>query len=471
MEQNQSIGLELAIAENSYVSSDDSDTPTTHAGHTSKVNHDFPAPVGDMIAPNDQPWGGTYYSIYLLKCTTSNYNKVYSPPNFMMECPQNTFTINVNELNIHLCHNGFLMVETKIHIMAAGNDFLIRDAVRGLKFFWEQAFNTEGNFEIMKLITAITEMFSKSVKKLDLLYPAYQDYFAKHFNKFKNKPVWAHPVYQIQDHGTAENNLYSIIKSTSISTEKENDKPDSEGNSIFGLIGSPYSCLFKSSTGNKNQDYWHAQRNRASLAVIMDTCLFDAALEHVHRMHYTYAEEVYHCSEDSNVPELQKLSEGIVALIQMSSQIEAQISQYSRSLSPEATPAWTAIKAHWGIEPIRNENRSKLAELERLLNRNMNLATQRQQRLQNQVIVFFSVLSLISLILAFIWVSSDKAFKWPIANYAWLWIIVLITFIGSIIALFWGKLFPHIRKDFPFRSQKQKKRKYLFQKLRSLRIK
>ena len=392
------------------------------------------APVSDMIAPSGQPWGGTHYPLYLLESNIKKkYEKELDAANFIFEEQKGFFNIYYDKLNAKISHNGFLLITASIALKKSGNStFLLSDAVRAIKLFWEEAYSDPED-SIEDLVTKITARLTKSIStsKFSLLYEDYEKHFSEYFRKFKNTAIWVHPVYYLSDLEASKRDLYSEILSDKISVEKNSENTD---NGTFGYIGAPYSCIKLDDGTNLIQDL--------SFEVIQDTSVFDAALEHVHRMHYIYTEKVCQNSEGRTVPELQELSKGIVTLIQMSSQIEAQFSQYSQSLKPAAVPTWKAIQEHWGLEARRDDNRNKLGELERLFNRIMNITTQKQQRQLNQVIFSLSTLTLISLILTVFGVYGNADFEWPIANYNWLWITAPIVLTGVIIAMVWRELFP-----------------------------
>ena len=428
MNQNQSSSMEWTIPGKTIPSNSNSISP---------------APVSDMIAPSGQPWGGTHYPLYLLESNIkTKYKQEIDTTNAMFEDQRGFFDIQYDEINVKISHNGFLLITAKIAVKKSGNTtFLLKDAVRAVKVFWEEAYNDSEN-SIKDLVTQITTRFSKcsSASKSSLLYGDYKKYFSKFFSKFENTPIWVHPVYYLSDLEAAKTDLYNEILSDEISIHKNSENTD---NGIFGYIGSPYSCIKFDDSASLIQDL--------SFEVIQDTSLFDAALEHVHRMHYIYAEKVCQESEGQTVPQLQDMSKGIVALIQMSSRIEAQFSQYSQSLKPAAVPTWKAIQEQWGLKARRDENRNKLGELERLFNRIMSITTQKQQRQLNQALFSLSTLTLISLVLTVFGVYGNAEFEWPLANYNWLWIMAPIMLTGIIIAIIWRELFP------PYNNKKKRK--------------
>ena len=418
----------------------DSQPSVTQMNQTSASHASTPAPISSIIAPNRQPWGGSYYPNYLLENTIHmTASETCDPSSPKLENYGSAFEITISQLNVKISHYGFLLITTRATIKSSQDKyFFIRNAIRGLRFFWENIFNDSISSDIKQLVDNITIEFSNATKKFGLQHKEHIDYFKQQFGHFENQPVWAHPIYYTSQQLDLKNEIFRDIPSTPIAIAD---------NTEFGFIGSPYSCLYSDHTDDEERQIAHTKIKEMSFKVIQDACVFDSALELTHRMLYTYAKSVYNSGNKNNIkiPDLQILSKGIIALIQINSQLEAQISQYNQGLEAEAEPAWEAIKTHWGFKLRQEENTTKLDELERLFSRMMNIATQRQQRLQNQVVIIFSALSLIALLLSIFALYDEEAFNLPTAN-NWWWITGAISSVVMIVAAFWVILFPRSKR-------------------------
>ena len=227
-------------------------------------------PVGDMIAPSGQPWGGTHYPLYLLESNIKKkHEKELDATNPIFEEQRGFFDIHYNNVNVKISHNGFLLITAKVELKKSGNNtFLLKDAVRAVKLFWEEAYSGPDD-SIKDLIVKIATKFLKSVSasKYGLLYGDYDEHFSEYFKKFKNTPIWVHPVYYLSDLKASKIDLYSEILSDEISISKSSENSDG---GIFGYIGAPYSCIKLDDSASLIQDL--------SFEVIQDTSLFDAAL-------------------------------------------------------------------------------------------------------------------------------------------------------------------------------------------------
>ena len=428
--------------------------------------------LDSMIAPASQPWGGSRYPNCFLECAVTQKDmEVIVPSNQLFEShdPENFseieqkdkhFLICISEIHMRIYHYGFILTTVRITITPKNGDgFFISDAMKATKIFWSRVlgllqdehnanFNSQDS-DFLKLINHATEHFLSCAKKLNLVFDEYSFFFEKEFEYLANKSVWSHPVFYLPYNNRFEPDLYLDPQYTKIASEAKL-KVDP------GFVGSSHSCLYFDSQDGLNSPTDSSEDELLPFQIIRDTCAFDAAIEHVHRMLYTYTDAVYHSSRNSNIPELQILSTGIVALIQMNSQIGALISQFEQGMTARAKPAWNALQTQWNLKTRLEDNTSKLGDLERLFDRTMGITAQKQQRQLNQVVVVFSTLSVISLVLSVLGIYSSSLFSWPTGSNIW-WILGSLGAVFALMSLFWKfMLFPIVRKSFLFTNRVKK---------------